>query len=111
VLYYLVYNPEFWQRDGHQPFEVYKLVNGVYALQNREPFWMPEVGLGIGRCQMPFGNLMQEQLTWFDSRGDRCLGEAEIERQRAEAERQQAEAERQRSQRLLDRLRQLGEDI
>jgi Putative restriction endonuclease len=23
VLYYLVYNPEFWQRDKHQPFEIY----------------------------------------------------------------------------------------
>jgi Uma2 family endonuclease len=30
VLYYIIYNPEFWRRDGHQPFEVYKLVNGVY---------------------------------------------------------------------------------
>jgi len=51
VLYYLVYNPEFGRRDGHQPFEVYKLVNGVYELQSGEPFWMPEVGLGMGRCK------------------------------------------------------------
>jgi Uma2 family endonuclease len=29
VTYYIVYNPEYWQRDGHQPFEVYKLVNDV----------------------------------------------------------------------------------
>jgi Uma2 family endonuclease len=29
VLYYLIYNPEFWQRDRHQPFELYKLVNGT----------------------------------------------------------------------------------
>ncbi len=41
VLYDIVYNPEFWQRDGHQPFEVYKLVDGVYQLQLGEPFWMP----------------------------------------------------------------------
>ena len=27
VLYYVVYNPENWKRDLHQPFEVYKLVS------------------------------------------------------------------------------------
>lgn len=73
VLYYVVYNPEFWRRDGHQPFEVYKLVNGVYELQMGEPYWMPEVGLGIGRCQMMFGNVAQEQLAWFEQSGDRYL--------------------------------------
>lgn len=73
VLYYVVYNPEFWRRDGHQPFEVYKLVNGVYELQIGEPYWMPEVGLGIGRCQMVFGNVAQEQLAWFDQSSDRYL--------------------------------------
>jgi Uma2 family endonuclease len=45
VLYYIVYNPEYWQRDRHQPFEVYKLVDGQYCLQIGEPYWMPEVGL------------------------------------------------------------------
>lgn len=33
VVYYVVYNPQFWKRDEHLPFEVYKLVNGVYELQ------------------------------------------------------------------------------
>jgi Uma2 family endonuclease len=32
VLYYLIYNPEFWQRDRHQPFELYKLADGDYQL-------------------------------------------------------------------------------
>lgn len=91
VLYYVIYNPEFWRRDQHQPFEVYKLVEGEYQLQQGEPFWMPEVGLGIGRCQTVFGNLPQEQLTWFDQRGDRYLSEAEAERQRAKAEQQRRE--------------------
>ena len=50
VLYAIVYNPQFWRRDGHLPFEVYKLVEGAYALQVGEPFWMPEIGLGLGRC-------------------------------------------------------------
>ena len=50
VLYYVIYNPEYWQRDRHQPFEVYKLVDGAYQLQIGEPYWFPEIGLGIGRC-------------------------------------------------------------
>lgn len=84
VLYYVVYNPEFWRRDGHQPFEVYKLVNGVYELQMGEPYWMPEVGLGIGRCQMVFGNVAQEQLAWFEQSGDRYLTAEERAEQMAQ---------------------------
>ncbi|MEX0271466.1 Uma2 family endonuclease [Leptolyngbyaceae cyanobacterium UHCC 1019] len=80
VLYYLAYNPEFWQRDGHQPFELYKLENGVYQLQIGEPYWMPEVGLGIGRYQGVVGGLPQEMLTWYNERGDRHLRPEEQER-------------------------------
>lgn len=29
VLYYIIYNPEYWQRDRHQPFEIYKLANPI----------------------------------------------------------------------------------
>jgi Uma2 family endonuclease len=118
VLYYVVYNPQFWQRDGHLPFEVYKLVNGAYVLQVGEPFWMPEIGLGIGRCQLPNDPLGREVLSWYDASGKRYLSEAEVERQqteaerlRAEAERLRAEAERLRAEQLLERLRQLGEDV
>ncbi|MGC8714777.1 MAG: Uma2 family endonuclease [Leptodesmis sp.] len=111
VLYYVVYNPLFWQRDGQLPFAVYKLVNGTYELQIGEPFWMPEVGLGIGRCPLVDDPLGREVLSWYDANGDRYISEAEAERQRAEAERQRAEAERQRAERLAERLRQLGEDI
>ena len=32
VLYYVIYNPEYWQRDRHQPFEVYRLEQGRYQL-------------------------------------------------------------------------------
>lgn len=66
VLYYVVYNPEFWQRDHCPPFEVYKLIDGEYHLQISEPCWMPEVGLGIGRSQQLYGGMEQEILTWFD---------------------------------------------
>jgi Uma2 family endonuclease len=84
VLYYLVYNPEFWQRDRHQPFELYKLIDGKYQLQVGEPYWMPEVGLGIGRYPGEVGGVAQEILTWYDERGDRYLS-AEERAERLEA--------------------------
>ena len=91
VRYYVVYNPEFWQRDQHQPFEVYKLQEGTYQLQIGEPYWMPEVGLGIGRYQAQVGGLTQEILTWYDAQGNRHLNAEEQERQRTEQERQAKE--------------------
>ncbi|PZD74736.1 hypothetical protein C1752_00812 [Acaryochloris thomasi RCC1774] len=104
VLYYIIYNPEFWQRDRHQPFEVYKLVNGSYKLQIGEPYWMPEVGLGIGRSEQVMGGIKQELLAWYDSQGDRYLSDDE----RAEAERQRADDAQQHVEKLLARLRSEG---
>ncbi len=106
VLYYVVYNPEFWRRDRHQPFEVYKLVNGGYELQIGEPYWMPEVGLGIGRCSIAFGNVLREQLAWFNEQGDRYLTAEE----RTEQERLAKEQERLAKERLANYLRSLGVD-
>jgi len=91
VLYYVIYNPEFWQRDRHLPFEVYKLESGIYQLQIGEPFWMPEVGLGIGRYQDTVGGLPQEVLTWYNRQGERHLSAAEQEKRRAEQEKRRAE--------------------
>jgi Uma2 family endonuclease len=84
VKYYVIYNPRFWRRDGHLPLEVYKLVDGVYQLQVGEPLWMPEIGLGIGRCVLPGDPLGREVLSWFDVRGDRHLTPEEQERQQRE---------------------------
>lgn len=95
VLYYVIYNPEFWQRDQHQPFEVYKLVNGSYQLQIGEPFWMPEISLGIGRFASVSGGVQQELLCWFNAQGTRYLTPEE----RAE-----------RAEGLSKRLQELGED-
>jgi Uma2 family endonuclease len=94
VLYYVVYNPSYFERDRHQPFEVYKLEAGTYHLQAGEPYWMPEIGLGIGRYQADVGGLMREILTWYDEQGLRHFSEAEQERLRAEQERFRAEQER-----------------
>ena len=118
VLYYVVYNPKHWQRDRHLPFEVYKLVKepegSRYHLQMGEPYWMPEVGLGIGRTRKSLGDIEIEMLMWHDAQGlayplpeeavkqlqalvKRLEGQLEAERQRAELAEQQIEAERQRA--------------
>jgi Uma2 family endonuclease len=77
VQYYLVYNPEFWQRDRHQPFELYRLDRGIYQLLVGEPYWMPEVGLGIGRHRGMIGGIEQEMLTWYGAEGRRYLSAEE----------------------------------
>lgn len=92
VLYYLIYNPQHWQRDNQQPFELYKLIEGSYQLQIGEPFWMPEIGLGIGRHPGNISGKPQEVLSWFDEENRRILSSEE------------------RAERLAARLRELGED-
>ena len=110
VLYYVIYNPEFWSRDRHQPFEVYKLEAGSYRLQIGEPFWMPEIELGIGRCQSEVGGISQEILTWYDERGQRHLSEAEQEATRAEQEATRADEEKRQKEKLENFLRSQGFD-
>jgi hypothetical protein len=106
VLYYVIYNPNYWRRDQHQPFEVYKLINGVYQLQIGEPFWMPEIGLGVSRYRQILPSVTREILTWYDSVGTRHLFAEEAERQRTEQERQRAEQERQRAEQEWQRAEQ-----
>lgn len=106
MLYYVVYNPEYWRRDGQMPFEVYKLVNGSYQLQIGEPYWMPEIGLGIGRARDIPDLDLPEVLCWFDHSGRRYLIPEEL----AEQERQRADAAQQQVAELLARLRELGKE-
>jgi Uma2 family endonuclease len=125
ALYYTIYNPDYWRRDCHDPFEVYRLEQGQYVRQPHNPFWMPEVGLGIGCEQGSHEGLSREWLYWYDERGDRLPVPEDVmlqERQRAEVAEQRFEQERQRAefaeqqlehertlrQDLLDRLRQKG---
>jgi Uma2 family endonuclease len=92
ILYYVIYNPEFWRRDGHQPLEIYRLVKGQYQLQSGEPFWMPEIGLGIGRYPTVVGKVEKEILSWFDDHGDRYLQpkeQAQIAQEQAQVEREE----------------------
>jgi Uma2 family endonuclease len=91
VLYYLIYNPEYWQRDRHQPFEVHRLVDGEYQLQIGEPYWMSEINLGIGRAPYQDGEVKIESLYWYDQQGNRYLTAEE----KAEQAQQQLERYRQ----------------
>lgn len=106
VLYYTIYNPDYWQRDKHEPFEVYRLVDGKYVRQDGEPFWMPEVGLGIGRGIGTYERWTREWLYWYD-RNEKRLSTAEEmleqERQRTSLLEQQIEA-------LSSKLRERGID-
>jgi Uma2 family endonuclease len=121
VKYYVIYNPEYSRRDRHEPFEVYRLVGGKYQLEREEPFWIPEIELGIGRVQGRAGGIVREWLAWHDSTGSPYpLPEQLIrqERQRAEQQHQRAaamerllEQERLEKLRLLAQLRQLGVDL
>ncbi len=117
VQYYVIYNPRFWRRDSHLPLEVYKLVDETYQLQPGEPCWMPEIGLGIGRCVLPTDPLEREVLSWFDQAGDRHLSPEEQAQQQAEQAQQQTNQERlakeqaqQRAERLEALLRSQGID-
>jgi Uma2 family endonuclease len=92
ILYYVVYNPEYWQRDRHQPFELYRLVDGKYQLQIGEPYWMNEIKLGIGRAPYRDGEIEIEVLYWYDKQGTRYLT---------------AEERSQQAQQQLERYRQL----
>lgn len=93
VLYYVIYNPNYWQRDKHDPFEVYRLVEGEYVRQPGEPVWMPEVGLGIGRGTGTYEGWTREWLYWYSQQGERLLTpEERLEQELQRAEQAQRKA-------------------
>lgn len=127
VLYYTIYNPNHWRRDKHDPFEVYRWVNGSYVRQSGNPVWMSELRLGIGVEPGTHEGIQQDWLYWYDRQGNRYAApedaiaferqQREFERNRAEQAEQQLEQteqqlEEERRQRaaLIERLRQLGID-
>jgi len=135
VLYYTIYNPDYWKRDKHDSFEVYRLVSGSYVRQVGQVIWMPEIDLGIGCEQGRHEGCTRDWLYWYDKRGKRLPAPANVieqERQRAQqaeqrtqqveqqleqAEQrvqqveQQLEQERQRQEELLKSLRERGIDL
>ena len=114
VLYYVVYNPDYWRRDKHEPFEVYRLVNGRYVRQLGEPAWMPEIGLGIGRFRGTYEGWTRELLYWYDQQGNRFPSpdeQLEQEQQRTEQERQRAEQAQQKVEQSEQRAEQAQQQL
>ena len=79
-------------RVNNKSLRIWQALDGDYQLQIGEPFWMPEIGLGIGRCVLPSDRFKREVLSWFDEKSDRYITPEE------------------RSERLAARLKELGED-
>jgi Uma2 family endonuclease len=117
VLYYVIYNSK---RRRKPKLEIHKLVNGRYELQPNHPFWMPEIGLGIGYERGEYGGLTRDWLYWYTEDNHRYPTPAEQIRQaqlqidldRTQLAQQQAQLaqERDRATRLAARLRELGID-
>jgi Uma2 family endonuclease len=115
VLYYVIYNPK---RRRKARLEIHKLVNGEYELQDNNPLWMPEIGLGIGSERANYDGVMREWLYWYNEQNRRYPTPyeqielanqiAERESQRASLESNRAEQESQRAERLAAKLRELG---
>jgi Uma2 family endonuclease len=94
VLYYVIYNSK---RRRKPKLEIYKLVKSQYELQDRNPLWMPEIGMGIGYERGDYGGLMRDWLYWYTENNERYPTPAE-----------QIDRERDRSNRLAAKLRELG---
>lgn len=113
VLYYVIYDANRNHGRRGEPFEVHRLVDGVYVLQQGEPVWMPEIGLSIGRETGTYEGWTREWLYWYDQDGRRFPSPDEVrqlEAQGRQLAQQQAEQERQRAEQLAARLRALGID-
>ncbi|MEH1971389.1 Uma2 family endonuclease [Nostoc sp.] len=117
VLYYVIYSSR--RRKPH--LEVHKLVNGKYELQEGNPVWLPEIGLGIGCERGNYCGVTREWMYWYDEQGQRYLTPAEQikqetqraqqETQRAQQETQRAQQEAQRAQQAELRVQQLTEQL
>ncbi|MEB3175614.1 MAG: Uma2 family endonuclease [Cyanobacteriota bacterium] len=116
VKYYVLYNPEYYRRDRRDPFEVYQLEpeSRRYQRQPQEPFWIPEIGLGIGRAEGELGGIWREWLAWHDERGqpyplpEQLIGQLQERLTQMELE---LALERREKLRLRERLQRLGVDL
>jgi Uma2 family endonuclease len=99
VLYYTIYNPAHFERDGHEMFEVYQLTQGKYVRRLGNPVWLPELGLGIGHEVRAQEGVTRDWLYWYDQSGMRHLppedafSQERILRGREQLMRQQLEQE------------------
>ena len=125
IRYYTVYQPNRRSRRQRQPLEVYRLENGTYQQLEGERFWLPEVGLALGRERDRYMGYEREWLYWYDEAGNRLpTPEDSIQQEReraaqereradqqqaiAQQERERVEQERERAEKLAAQLRALG---
>lgn len=109
VLYYVIYNPDYAERDRHASFEVYKQIAGEYVLQAGQPVWMPEIGLGIGVQRGTHDGLTRDWLYWYNEQGDRYPAPDDAiaqERRRTQQAQYQAEQAQQQAERAEQHLQQ-----
>ncbi len=110
VLYYVIYNSK---RRRKPQLEIHQLVNGRYELQDCNPLWMPEIGLGIGYERGEYGGLTRDWLYWYDENNQRYpTPEEQIRQGQTEIVQAQTQArrERDRAEKLAAKLRSLGID-
>ncbi|MBH8573352.1 Uma2 family endonuclease [Nostocaceae cyanobacterium CENA369] len=107
VLYYAIYNPDYWQRDRHAPFEVYQRFDDEFVLQSQKNFWISELQLAIGVATGIYKGWEREWLFWFDGAGDRFPSPDE----RIAQAQQRTEQAEQALQDLRNRLKQRGIDL
>ncbi|HLO88673.1 MAG TPA: Uma2 family endonuclease [Nostocaceae cyanobacterium] len=96
ILYYVIYNPH---RHRKLKLEIYKLIDGVYYLQDGNPVWLPEIGLGIGIERGTYQGITREWLYWYNEQGQKLLTPEE-----------QAKQAQERANRLAEQLKALGID-
>jgi len=105
-------------------FEVYRLAGGRYRQESGEPYWMEEVGLGIGRVRGEVDGIEREWLAWHDWDGNPYPLPSQLsQQQREQIEQQQQQIQRkdqqvdqlqhgllQRAAKMAQKLRALGVD-
>jgi hypothetical protein len=97
IRYYAVYQPNRRSRRQRQPLEVYRLENGTYQQLEGKRFWLPEVGLALGRERDRYMGYEREWLYWYDETGNRLpTPEDSIQQERERADQQQAIAQHER---------------
>lgn len=110
VLYYVVYNPHYFKRDEHEPFEVYRLEAGKYVRYLGKPVLMPEIGLGIGASVGSYQRWWREWLYWYTQEETRLSISIE-QTQRERRQKEQALQQVYQEQRLKEQaLQQIQEE-
>ncbi|MEM6591464.1 MAG: Uma2 family endonuclease [Cyanobacteria bacterium P01_C01_bin.73] len=121
ICYYVVYRPNPAFKRRREALEVYVLADGAYEkLEGDRIFWLPEVGLGLGRDRGVHLGYEREWLYWYSETGDRLptpeelaqQAQANADRAQTEAQRAQMQAEQaqSRAEQLAEKLRSLGID-